>query len=114
MSYSVRGEEPVVVEALKARALPEGSCDHLLEFLRLYRDAVQMVVDRIWSINKKLSRRKLHRLFYSDLVRHRLRAHHAKEIYVYANSLVDSARSNSGRKPVLRRLSARIDKSTID
>jgi putative transposase len=110
VSYSVRGEEPTVIEALKTRALPEGSCDKLLEFLRLYRDAVQMVVDRIWSINKKLSRRKLHRLLYSDLVRHGLRAHHAKEIYVYANSLVDSARSNGGRKPALRRLSARIDK----
>ncbi|MCC6034450.1 MAG: transposase, partial [Desulfurococcaceae archaeon] len=32
------------------------------------------------------------------------------EIYVYANSLVESARSNGGRKPVLRKLSARIDK----
>ena len=106
----MRGEEPVVVEALKTRALPEGSCDKLLEFLRLYRDAVQIVVDRIWSINKKLSRRKLHRLFYSDLVSTGFRAHHAKEIYIYANSLVDSARSNGGRKPVLRRLSARIDK----
>jgi putative transposase len=110
VSYSVRGEEPVVVEALKARALSEGSCDHLLEFLRLYRDAVQMVVDRIWSINKKLSRKKLHRLFYNNLLSMGFRAHHAKEIYVYANSLVDSARSNGGRKPVLRRLSARIDK----
>ena len=106
----MRGEEPVVVEALKTRALPEGSCDKLLEFLRLYRDAVQIVVDRIWSINKKLSRRKLHRLFYSDLVSTGFRTHHAKEIYIYANSLVDSARSNGGRKPVLRRLSARIDK----
>ena len=48
----MRGEEPVVVEALKTRALSEGSYDHLLEFLRLYRDAVQSVVDRIWSINK--------------------------------------------------------------
>jgi hypothetical protein len=44
VSYSVRGEEPVVIEALKMRALPEGSYDYLLEFLRLYRDAVQMVV----------------------------------------------------------------------
>jgi hypothetical protein len=43
VSYPVRGEEPVVVEALRMRALPEGSCDHLLEFLRLYRDVVQMV-----------------------------------------------------------------------
>ena len=110
MSYSVRGEEPTVIEALKTRALPEGSCDHLLEFLRLYRDAVQLVVDRIWGINEKLSWKKLHRLFYSDLVGRGLRAHHAKEIYIYANSLVDSARSNGGRKPVLRRLSARVDK----
>jgi putative transposase len=110
VSYSVRGEEPVVVEALKVRALPEGSCDKLLEFLRLYRDAVQLVVDRIWGINEKLSWKRLHRLFYNDLVSMGFRAHHAKEIYVYANSLVDSARSNGGRKPVLRKLSARIDK----
>jgi putative transposase len=68
VSYSVRGEEPVVIEALKMRALPESSCDKLLEFLRLYRDAVQLVVDRIWSINEKLSWKKLHRLFYSDTV----------------------------------------------
>jgi len=106
----VRGGEPVVVEALKTRALPEGSYDHLLEFLRLYRDAVQLLVDRIWSINEKLSRRKLHRLFYSDLVRLGFRAHHAKEIYVYAKSIVESAKSNGGRKPVLRKLSARVDK----
>jgi len=106
----VRGGEPVVVEALKTRALPEGSYDHLLEFLRLYRDAVQMIVDRIWGINEKPSRRKLHKLFYSDLVRLGFRAHHAKEIYVYAKSLVDSARRNGGRKPVLRRLSVRVDK----
>jgi hypothetical protein len=45
VSYSVRGGEPVVVEALRVRALPEGGYNHLLDFLRLYRDAVQMVVD---------------------------------------------------------------------
>jgi len=106
----VRGGEPVVVEALKARALPEGGCDKLLEFLRLYRDAVQLVVNRVWNINKKLSKRELHKLFYSELASMGFRAHHAKEIYVYAKSLVDSAKSNSGRKPVLRRLSARVDK----
>jgi len=106
----VRGEEPVVIEALKMRALPEGSCDHLLEFLRLYRKAVQMVVDKIWGINDKLSRMKLHRLFYNNLVSMGFRAHHAKEIYIYANSLVESAKSNGGRKPVLRKLGARVDK----
>ena len=106
----MRGEEPAVIEALKMKALPEGSCDHLLEFLKLYRDAVQMIVDRIWSINEKLSRRKLHKLFYNDLVSMGFRAHHAKEIYVYAESLVKSAKSNNGKKPLLRRLSARVDK----
>jgi len=110
VSYPVRGKEPVVVEALKVRALPEGSCDKLLEFLRLYRDAVQMVVDRVWSLDTKLSKKRLHRLFYDDLVRLGFRAHHAKEVYLYAKSLVESARGNGGRKPVLRRLSARVDR----
>lgn len=106
----MRGEEPVVVEAFRVRALPEGGCDHLLEFLRLYRDAVQMVVDSVWGLKAKLSKKRLHRLFYNDLVSLGLRAHHAKEVYLYAKSLVDSARGSGGRKPVLRRLSARIDR----
>ena len=106
----MRGEEPAVVEALKVRALPEGSCDRLLEFLRLYRDAVQLVVDRVWGLDTRLSKKKLHRLFYSDLVSMGFRAHHAKEIYVYASSLVESARGSGGRKPILRRLSARVDR----
>jgi putative transposase len=106
----MRGEEPTLIEALRVRALPEGSCDKLLEFLKLCRDAVQLVIDRIWSINENLSKKKLHRLFYSDLMRLGFRAHHAKEIYVYAESLVESARGNGGRKPILRKLSARVDK----
>jgi len=106
----MRGGEPVVNEALKTRALPEGSYDYLLEFLKLYRDAVQIVVDKIWGIDEKLSWKKLHRLFYSDLVSMGFRAHHAKEIYVNAKNLMESAKSNGGRKPVLRKLSARIDK----
>jgi putative transposase len=109
VSYLVRGQEPVLVEALRMRALPEGSCDRLFEFLRLYRDAVQLVVDRIWD-SKKLSKRELHKLFYSELVSMGFRAHHAKEIYAYAKSVIDSAESNGGRKPILRKLSARVDK----
>jgi putative transposase len=110
VSYPVRGEEPVIIEALKVRALPEGSYDRLLEFLRLYRDAVQMVVDRVWDLDTRLSKKKLHRLFYSDLMSMGFRAHHAKEVYLYARSLVESARGNGGRKPILRRLSARVDR----
>ena len=95
---------------MKTRALPEGSYDKLLEFLKLYRDAVQLAVDKIWGIDEKLSWKKLHRLFYSDLVSIGFRAHHAKEIYINAKNLMESARGNSGRKPALRKLSARIDK----
>ena len=106
----MKGEEPILVEALKMKALPDGSYDNLLEFLRLYRDAVQIVVNKIWSINEKLSKKKLHRLFYNGLVSMGFRAHHAKEIYLCAKSIVESAKSNYGKKPILRRLSARIDK----
>ncbi len=44
------------------------------------------------------------------------RAHQAKQIYKYALSLVKSAKNNGGRKPVLKKLSARLDKydATID
>jgi len=40
VSYSVRGGE--LVEALRVRALPEGSDDRyaLIEFLKLYRDVL--------------------------------------------------------------------------
>jgi len=106
----MRGEELIVVEALRVRALPEGSHERLLEFLRMYRDAVQLVVNELWSLDTKLSRRKLHEMFYGKLRKLGFRAHHVKEIYVYAQSVVESARSSGGRKPVLRRLSARIDK----
>ena len=83
VSYSVRGEEPAVVEALKVRALPEGSHDLLLEFLRLYRDAVQLVVNEIWGLEEVPSRRRLHEAFYDRLRKLGFRAHHAKQIYTY-------------------------------
>lgn len=49
-------------------------------------------------------------MFYSRLVSLGFRAHHAKEVYVYAKSLVELARSSSGRKQVLRKLTARLDR----
>jgi len=110
VSCSVRGEQSVVVETLRVRAVPEGSYEHLLEFLRVYRDAVQLVVNELWSLDAKLSKKKLHEMFYEKLRRLGFRAHHVKQIYTYAQSIVISARGNGGRKPVMRRLSARIDK----
>ena len=64
-----------------------------MEFLKLYRDAVQMVVNELWGLDEKLSRKKLHEVFYNKLRGLGFRAHHVKEIYVYAKSIVYSARA---------------------
>ncbi|MEM0285462.1 MAG: hypothetical protein QXU85_07505, partial [Sulfolobales archaeon] len=110
MNYSVRGGE--LVEALKVRALPEGSDDRdaLVEFLKLYRDALQLVVNRLWSLDEVPSIKTLHRMFYSELRKLGFRAHHVKQIYVYAKAVVRASKQNGGKKPVLRRLTARIDR----
>uniref|UniRef100_A0A7J3Z832 Uncharacterized protein n=1 Tax=Ignisphaera aggregans TaxID=334771 RepID=A0A7J3Z832_9CREN len=94
------------METLKMKGLPEGSCEHLLDFLRMYRDAVQLVVNELWSLNEKLSKKKLHEAFYDKLRRLGLRAHHVKQIYTYALSVVMSAKANGGKKPVLRKLNS--------
>ncbi|MEM1832558.1 MAG: transposase, partial [Desulfurococcaceae archaeon] len=104
--------EGELVEALRMRALPEGSDDHdaLIEFLKLYRDAVQIVVNKLWSLNKVPSISTLHGMFYNELRKHGFRAHHVKQIYVYAKAIAKASKRNRGSKPVLRRLTARIDR----
>ncbi|MEM4730776.1 MAG: hypothetical protein QXI06_03365 [Sulfolobales archaeon] len=74
----MRGGE--LVEALKVRALPEGSDDRdaLVEFLKLYRDVLQLVVNKLWSLNEVPSIKTLHRMFYSKLRELGFRAHHVK------------------------------------
>ncbi|MEM0066159.1 MAG: hypothetical protein QXH88_04460, partial [Sulfolobales archaeon] len=106
----MRGGE--LVEALKVRALPEGSDDYdaLVEFLKLYRDAVQFVVNNLWSLNEVPSIKTLHMMFYNELRKHSFRAHHVKQIYVYAKAVVRATKQSGGKKPVLRRLTARIDR----
>ncbi|MEM3966345.1 MAG: RNA-guided endonuclease TnpB family protein [Ignisphaera sp.] len=101
-----------LVEALRMRALPKSSNDYLalVEFLRLYRDALQLVVDRVWNLDEVPSIKALHRMFYSELMRYNLRAHHVKQVYVYAKAVVRASKQNGGRKPVLRKLTARVDK----
>ncbi|MEM1703624.1 MAG: RNA-guided endonuclease TnpB family protein [Zestosphaera sp.] len=104
--------EGELVETLKMRALPKGSDDRdaLVEFLKLYRDALQLVVNRLWSLNEVPSIKTLHGMFYSKLRELGFRAHHVKQIYVYAKAVVKACKRNNSRKPVLRRLTARIDK----
>lgn len=51
----------------------------------------------------------LHKVFYDELRKLGLRAHHAKQAYSYAKAVVKSAKKNGGRKPILRKLTARVD-----
>ncbi|MEM2477214.1 MAG: zinc ribbon domain-containing protein [Zestosphaera sp.] len=110
MSYSMRGKE--LVETLKMRALPESSDDYLtlLKFLKLYRNAVQLVVNSIWNLDEVPSIKTLHKMFYSELRGFGFRAHHVKQVYTYAKAVVKASKQNGGRKPLLRKLTARIDR----
>jgi putative transposase len=104
MSLPVR----VAVTAMVEAVTPEGDEGLLVEFLRTYRDSVQLVVDGIWSSDQIPSERKLHKQYYSQLRSLGFRAHHVSEIYRRAREVVESTRKNGGSKPVLRRLTARI------
>ena len=104
MSLPVR----VTVTARVEAVTPEGDEGPLLEFLRAYRDAVQLVVDGIWGLSQVPSERSLHRTFYSGLRGLGFRAHHVSEIYRRAREVVESVKKNGGSKPVLKKLTARI------
>jgi putative transposase len=104
MSLPVRVTVTAKVEAVT----PEGDEGPLVEFLRTYRDSVQLVVDGVWGSDRIPSERKLHKQYYSQLRGLGFRAHHVSEIYRRAREVVESAKNNSGSKPVLRRLTARI------
>jgi hypothetical protein len=45
---------------------PERGESILLQFLKLYRDAVQYIVDGIWFLGDTPSEEKLHKMFYSE------------------------------------------------
>ncbi len=49
-------------------------------------------------------------MFYEKLRRLGFRTHHVKQIYTCALSVVMFAKANGGKKPVLRKLTARVDK----
>jgi len=91
---------------------PEGGKKPLLEFLKAYRDVVQLVIDEIWGLDKTPSKKRLYRMFYSKLRGLDFRAHHISEIYKCAKEVVEATKRSRGSKPVLRRLTARI--STYD
>jgi len=104
MSLPVR----VTVTARVETVTPEGDEGVLVEFLRAYRDAVQLVVNEIWNLDRIPSNKTLHRTFYSRLREMGFRAHHVSEIYKRAKEVVKSTKKNNGSRPVLKKLTARI------
>jgi len=103
-----RGRE--IIRALKCKAIViEGSFNDLKEFLWIWRDRVQWIIDLIWNLKKIPTLNQLHQWFYNILRSHGFRAHHCKQIYKYALSIVKASKNNNGSKPILRKLSARLD-----
>jgi putative transposase len=98
----------VLATARVEAAAPEGGEAPLIQFIKMYRDAVQCVVNRIWFLNDVPSEEKLHKMFYSELRRLGFRAHHVSEIYKRAKEVVEATKKNGGSKPVLKKLTARI------
>ncbi|MCC6035022.1 MAG: IS200/IS605 family accessory protein TnpB-related protein [Desulfurococcaceae archaeon] len=104
MSLPVRA----TVTARVAAVTPKGDEGLLVEFLRVYRESVQLVVDEIWGLDETPSWTELHVMFYSRLIRMGFRAHHVSEIYKRAKEVVESTKKNNGSKPILKKLTARI------
>jgi putative transposase len=104
MSLPVRATVTARVEAVT----PKGDKGLLVEFLRTYRDSVQIVIDEIWGLSEAPSWTELHSMFYNRLIRMGFRAHHVSEIYKRAKEVVESTRKNNGSKPLLKKLTARI------
>jgi len=84
MSLPVR----VTVTARVEAVTPKGDEGLLVEFLKLYRDSVQLVINKIWGLSEVQSRTELHVMFYSRLVKMGFKAHHVSEIYKRAKEVV--------------------------
>jgi len=99
------------VLTLKARAiLVEGNPYDLFSELWLARKEMQNIIDTLWELDKIPTLSQAHQMFYRVLREKGFRAHQAKQMYKYALAIVKSARKNGGRKPVLRKLSVRLDR----
>ena len=81
----------------------------LVEFLMAYRNWMQYIVDEIWNLNYILSMKELHYRFYKVLRQQGFRAHHCHKIERKAREVVKATKKNNGSKPILRKLTARLD-----
>jgi len=84
-----------VLATAKVEAVaPEGGESILLQFIKLYRDAVQYIVDGIWFLGDTPSEESLHKMFYEELKKLGFRAHHVSEIYKRAREVVEGAKKS--------------------
>ena len=103
-----RGERAL---ALRARTiLVEGDLYDLYAELWLAKREMQRIIDVLWELDRLPTLNQAHQMFYRTLRGKGFRAHQAKQVYKYALALVKAARRNGGRRPVLRRLTVRLDK----
>jgi len=63
----------------------------------------------LWDLGAVPEKSQVHQMFYDMLRGYGFRAHVARNIYSIAIGLVESAKGSGGSKPVVRRLSARLD-----
>ncbi|MEM1983370.1 MAG: hypothetical protein QW596_00265 [Sulfolobales archaeon] len=77
----------------------KGSDDYeaLVEFLNLYRDAVQLAANKLRNLDEAPSIKTPHSMFYSELRELGFRAHHVKQVYTYAKAIVKACKQNSGK-----------------
>ncbi len=103
-----RGERAL---ALRARTiLVEGDPYDLFTELWLAKREMQRIIDALWELDKLPTLNQTHQMFYKQLRSKGFRAHQAKQVYKYALALVKASKKNGGSKPLLRRLSVRLDK----
>ena len=99
----------LVTAKVKAVTPDPSSLCKLLQFLRAYRDWTQYVVNEIWKLNHIPSLKELHHRFYKLLREQGFRAHHCHKIERRAREVVKATKGNNGSRPVLRKLTARLD-----
>ena len=86
-----------------------GSLHALIQFLKAYRDWTQYVIDQIWELDHTPSMKELHYRFYRVLREQGFRAHHCHKIERRAREVVKAVKKNRGSRPVLKKLTARLD-----
>ncbi len=100
-----------VIVTAKVKAVTPNPSHHskLLGFLKAYRDWTQYVINNIWNLDHIPSMRRLHYRFYKVLRKQGFRAHHCHKIERRAREVVKATKKNNGSKPILRKLTARLD-----